>query len=370
MFKDILLGNDDRLIVVSDIHGNLEVFKKLLKKANFDVDNDILIIVGDILEKGPHILETLRFVMNLTKTSNTHVILGNCDTILMDIAENQFHDEIKEYLLTTNNKSVLFEMCKEIDFKIAVDMDIADLYDRLHQNFREEISFIANLPIMIETEEFIFVHGGIEPREDYRNSDYDYLIRHDRFYEIDFKFPKKVVVGHWSTSLYHDDTFDVSPIIDHDKNIICIDGGNSICPFGQLNALIVENHDISYVSADMLPKANVIKNQLGTKGQKIIWPYDEAEIVTESENYYSCHLKSYSKRGYTPENIEKDMIDIPKNLIYEQNGKFYTHQFMNEMLDLKIGDSVKIVLDNNAPIVICKFNGKVGLVQRDVLNIL
>ena len=69
-----------RVIAVSDIHGNLPYLKGLLKKVGFSTD-DVLILVGDILEKGPYSLATLRFVMELQKTHTVYPLCGNCDYI-------------------------------------------------------------------------------------------------------------------------------------------------------------------------------------------------------------------------------------------------------------------------------------------------
>ena len=53
-----------RILVTSDIHGHLSYLKKVLEKASF-CDDDILFIVGDMIEKGPENLKTLRYVMEL-----------------------------------------------------------------------------------------------------------------------------------------------------------------------------------------------------------------------------------------------------------------------------------------------------------------
>ena len=62
--KKLRLGPGRRILAVSDIHGNLPYLKGLLEKASFS-ENDVLVIVGDLLEKGPYSLDTLRFVMEL-----------------------------------------------------------------------------------------------------------------------------------------------------------------------------------------------------------------------------------------------------------------------------------------------------------------
>ena len=55
-----------RIIAVSDVHGHLNHLIQLLKKINYSGD-DILVIVGDIVDKGPDSLRTLQYVMELAK---------------------------------------------------------------------------------------------------------------------------------------------------------------------------------------------------------------------------------------------------------------------------------------------------------------
>ena len=57
------LDEGARIIVVSDIHGNLPYFLGLLDKLVLRAD-DQLILLGDLVEKGPQSLDTLRYVMH------------------------------------------------------------------------------------------------------------------------------------------------------------------------------------------------------------------------------------------------------------------------------------------------------------------
>ena len=50
-----------RIIAISDIHGNLPFFENLLRKIEFS-PKDILVLLGDILEKGAQSLELARYV--------------------------------------------------------------------------------------------------------------------------------------------------------------------------------------------------------------------------------------------------------------------------------------------------------------------
>ena len=56
-----------RVIAVSDIHGNLPFLKGVLEKARFSPE-DVLVLVGDLFEKGFESLGVLRWLMELSRT--------------------------------------------------------------------------------------------------------------------------------------------------------------------------------------------------------------------------------------------------------------------------------------------------------------
>ena len=67
-----------RTIVISDIHGHRAWLEKLLKKVDFS-EKDILIIVGDMIEKGPESLNTIRYIMELCEKYGKRGPLENPD---------------------------------------------------------------------------------------------------------------------------------------------------------------------------------------------------------------------------------------------------------------------------------------------------
>ena len=67
-----------RIIAVSDIHGNLPFFLALMEKVRLTPD-DILILLGDLLEKGQDSLPLLRHLMALSRTHTVYPVCGNCD---------------------------------------------------------------------------------------------------------------------------------------------------------------------------------------------------------------------------------------------------------------------------------------------------
>jgi len=70
--------------VVGDIQGCLKPLKCLLKQVKFNPDRDVLWSVGDIVNRGPNCLKTLRFLYKMR--DNLVMVLGNHDLHLLALA--------------------------------------------------------------------------------------------------------------------------------------------------------------------------------------------------------------------------------------------------------------------------------------------
>lgn len=97
-------------IAVGDVQGCLPELRQLLKQADFRSDRDEVWFVGDLVNRGPDSLGTLRFVRSLG--DNARVVLGNHDLHLLAVAfggsrKLRDDDTLDEILNATDRESLM-----------------------------------------------------------------------------------------------------------------------------------------------------------------------------------------------------------------------------------------------------------------------
>ena len=75
-----------RVMAVGDVHGEYEKLKKLMRRIKFDPAQDILIFLGDLIDRGPESLQCFDYVMHLQKQYPDSVIylMGNHEREMLD----------------------------------------------------------------------------------------------------------------------------------------------------------------------------------------------------------------------------------------------------------------------------------------------
>ena len=73
--------------VCSDIHGYYERFRKLLKKIDFSLDDEMYVI-GDVIDRGPEPIELLLYILS---QPNIHLLIGNHEHMMMTGTTRTLH---------------------------------------------------------------------------------------------------------------------------------------------------------------------------------------------------------------------------------------------------------------------------------------
>ena len=170
---------------MSDIHGEYDLFVKLLKKINFN-NNDTLYICGDIIDKGN---ESIKLVKYISNKQNIFAIMGN--------HEYSFFQYVKSIINTSDLNNVE-------NFMKKIEEYFPQSTDKLSLN---DILYILNLPYYINTDEFICVHAGLEIQNKkilpIENQKYNYMLYDRNFKTAVFEpINKPILFGH--TPCYYD----------------------------------------------------------------------------------------------------------------------------------------------------------------------
>lgn len=308
-----------RILVTSDIHGHLSFLKKVLEKANYS-DDDILIIVGDIVEKGPESLNTLRYVMKLCEKGNVIPLIGNVDAWRLYMIDGICAESVQGFydnllgLRSWHGTSFFDEMTNELGYICECPEDILKSKKEVVRHFKAEFDFLSALPTVVETQNYIFVHGGLRDKklDDNCKRNLFELLKYDNFMSTELCFDKYVVVGHWPVTLYGDKIAQLNPIINKEQRIISIDGGCGVKEYGQLNLLIIPNIDcdiesVYYVSYDDIPAYRALMSQEESADSiNICWLNNEIKILEKSDDFtYAEHISS-GRRLWIPNSFLHD----------------------------------------------------------------
>ena len=341
--KKINIPSNKRMIVTSDIHGYYYHLKNILKKVRF-TKNDILFIVGDIIEKGPLCLKTLRYVIQLCKDYTVYPLMGNVDAtrlLMFDDNSNESCEKFLEYIKYMKKYwggCLFLDMCNELKISIDNPSDIPNIKEQLSMKFKEEFDFLHRLPTIIETQKYIFVHGGLPSNamDSFVGTEAFPYLKNDAFMEKGFEFNKYIVVGHWPVTLYNDKIASSNPIINKKQKIISIDGGCGLKRDGQLNALIIsdiDSEDITFEFYDDFPVAFAqTPQEKSADSINIRYTDNEITIIEKGKEFSFAEHKSSSYRLW----IHNDYI-----YSFDENAK--CDDYTDYKIPVNVGDRLSII---------------------------
>jgi bis(5'-nucleosyl)-tetraphosphatase (symmetrical) len=141
---------------IGDLQGCYAELQDLLNKINFDENNDHLWFVGDLINRGPASLQTLRFVKSLGDSAK--VTLGNHDLHLLAVANNVRKPHRKDTLdeiLNADDADELIEWIRHLAL-LVTDPDLG--FTMVHAGFPPQWTLGQAKELAHETETLLQGH--------------------------------------------------------------------------------------------------------------------------------------------------------------------------------------------------------------------
>ncbi|WP_018921458.1 metallophosphoesterase family protein [Salsuginibacillus kocurii] len=237
-----------RKIFISDIHGCLDAFQRLLKQIDYNSANDHLILCGDYVDRGPSSKQVIDYIIDLKNRGGKLVCLkGNHDDWMHHSLMNRPGDMDRSMWLDQGGKETLLSYfeAEEIENE-GVEMICRKLADQ----FPEHVTFMENLQYYYADDDHIAVHAGFPPElKKFWEADPDHFLwMREPFLSTKAKAgeDRRIIFGHTPTPNLQEKA---APWFSPDDDKIGIDGGAA---FGfQLNALLYENGTYSYEAVEV-----------------------------------------------------------------------------------------------------------------------
>lgn len=347
---------DRRTIVISDVHGSINLFEALLQKVNYTLE-DRLIIVGDIIDKGPNSIELLEYVGELLQQPNVYMVLGNCDLIFEELEEDYLYGYMQR------RHTLVHEAINKLGKTLADYPTQLDMANEVRQHFGYLHNIVKDLPLMIETEDFIFVHAGVDA-EDYKETSRFDALNMPFFYQQTHQTNKYIVVGHFPTcNFVENGLMDNNIKISHERKIIDIDGGNQVKYSGQLNALLIDYVQgkpvLNTVSVDAYERVIITQDFEVTYQEPHTFTYPHFDIeVFDGDEYFTA-----AKHQAT----EIDFMVKTEFIMHSEQGYRLKDDYTDYFMNVTAGEEVALIDASYSGYTLIMKDGITGWVPDEVL---
>jgi serine/threonine protein phosphatase 1 len=238
----------DRVYAIGDVHGRFDLFRDLVElirqdQAVLPPASTRIILLGDIVDRGPDAARMVRGCMALTARSDRFVLLkGNHEEMMERALRGDL--ETFEHWLSFGGEQTLLSF--GVDPALLQEpVTIETLRIAFEAVGEDVIRWLEGLPLTHSHDEFLFVHAGIRPGiAIHKQRSEDLLwIRRD-FLDDDSMHGVIVVHGHT--------VVENGPVIRHNR--IGIDTGGYRT--GRLTALGIESGETWFLGTALEPKAH------------------------------------------------------------------------------------------------------------------
>lgn len=192
-------SSPDTIYAVGDIHGCLALLKDLeaqiVEDARQRGGENWLVLLGDLIDRGPQSAQVLDRVLTPLPGLRRLCIRGNHEATMLDFVRDPAGNA--QWLEFGGRETLLSYGIEEKSFANGA-IGRNGFRQTLASYIPEEhISFLAGLPTLIETPDYVFVHAGVRPGVTVgAQLDTDLLWMRDDYADSYAEFGKLIVHGH------------------------------------------------------------------------------------------------------------------------------------------------------------------------------
>ena len=227
-------------------------------------------------------------------------------------------------------------MGRSVGFEVRGWEDLPALRKVLRSRFAPELAFLAALPEVLVTEDYLFVHGGVDDEEAPEAMDAWRCMKNDDFLSQGRSFRRWCVVGHWPVTLYRPDVPSAAPLLLTDRHIASIDGGCCLKLDGQLNALVLPERPggaFSWFSYDGLPTAEALDRQAPSPDPvNVRWGRNEVEVLKRGAELTLCRHRETGR-----------VLEVLTDYLSEREGTVRCEDSTDYRLGVEPGDRLSVV---------------------------
>ena len=185
--------------VTSDIHGEYDLFIRLLEKIQLK-DDDTLYVLGDVVDRGPHPIKTL---LKLMEMPNVLCLVGNHELMAIECLEFLMQ-EITDTALESLDEKMLDNL---VTWQYSGSRTTIEEFRQLNRTTQAEIieyikDFLIYEELKVSDKDYLLVHGGLGnfyPGKDIEEYSLIELVWDRAEYDITYFGEKYVITGHTPT---------------------------------------------------------------------------------------------------------------------------------------------------------------------------
>lgn len=220
-----------RIIVFGDIHGCFDKLTSLLDKVCLN-EEDLAIFVGDFIDRGDNVADTLKWVIEQSKKKNFIFLRGNHEQMMLDT----FHKRMNKLTWAFNGGMKTIQALSKLKSE--------------DETFIERVlDFMENLPLYhsmtIGGREYVFAHAGIEAGIPLEEQDEDFLLWAREGFFNHYDGEAIVISGHSPVQAFKE--FGVAdnprPVRLPGRNVVMIDTGSFIKGNGKISCVDILTYE-------------------------------------------------------------------------------------------------------------------------------